>query len=194
MFNLFSSNIKFKETYINNIKQINIIYPKMNVQFSKDILKNILKETPLYVYINTSLSFLDYEESNSAAKDIRMFLSENGIEYMHKFMPDTSNRDTILGLIKIGKKDKKCNVIAFAIPQNTDNSKLSDILIKVGSHIFAPIDNTIDQDTLNNLLHDNYEDTNAKLNAFKFSFFLTNLNQISIRTNYLSIDDVKKFV
>lgn len=198
MFKFMNSETTIKEAseYTDEIKQFSIVYPKKKGKFidiSSDIFKSILSSTPVYVYIDTSLCFSSPDTSKVQAKELRLMLTDLSIDYKHMLANDTSGRDAILGLIKLGRQEKKCDIMAFMLPLNFNDEDIIKKIIEIGAHILVPFETEFSDELREKIFMNNFEGDEDKIANFRFMTYLTNyITQTSIKTKYLTLEEIKK--
>lgn len=196
MFNFLNSKAKVKlVSDKNGIQKYNIIFPMKNgnyIPYAADIFKIILKESDIFVHIDTSFSFAGYEEAKEISLTVRKLLQDNEIQFKHMVAPDTSNRGAVLGLIKLNKEKATCNIITFKLSKEFDNETLINKLVELGCNIYVPLKDTNEDEMLEKLFLNQFEGDNGKSSYFKYHTFLTNyITQSAITTKFLTQQEIE---
>lgn len=193
MFNLLNPKTKVKLLSENNgIREYTILFSRKK-DSNIELLKEILRQNYLYVHIDTSLCFLNYDQAEKKASEIMKLLQDFSIELNHRISEDTSNRDTILGSIKLSNTKRNCSIITFILPKDFNNDFLIKNLFEIGFMIYAPIENDYKEVTLDKVFWNKFKTEDEKSSSFNYSIFLTDyISQSTITTKYLFQPEIEK--
>lgn len=195
MFNLFNSKKKIQSfSERNGTKKYTLVFSRKK-DSCKELLRKILGLNYIYVHIDTSLCFLNYDQAEKKSLEVIKILEDCAIDFNHRISEDTSNRDNIFGAFKVSNIQRNCNIITFILPKNFSNDLLINKIFEVGCMIYAPLvkDNDNKEIIVNKLFLNNFKSEDEKNDSFRYYIFLADLlPQFTITTKWLTQSEVAK--